>query len=153
MSDANHLANYEKRIRRLAPEVAINSLTLNREGLMNDVIIVNNEFVFRFAKHEYACKHLKDEARILRLLRNYLTLEIPSPIYETADVLGYRLIPGETLRRDLLMRLPEDDQQATADQLAQFFKELHNVPVEQADFEIPLADALMKYEGWLNAYQ
>jgi aminoglycoside 2''-phosphotransferase len=153
MSDANELATYEERIRLLAPEVAITSLTLNREGLMNDVLIVNNEFVFRFAKHEYACKHLKDEARILRLLRNYLTLEIPSPTYETEDVIAYRLIPGETLRRDLLMRLLEDDQQAIADQLAQFFRELHNVPVAQADFEIPLADALMKFEGWLNAYQ
>jgi aminoglycoside 2''-phosphotransferase len=138
MSDANELATYEERIRQIAPKVAINSLRLNREGLMNDVVIVNDELVFRFAKHEYAFKHLKDEARILRLLRNHLTLEIPSPIYETEDVIGYRLIPGEALRRDLLMKLPEDDRQAIADQLAQFFKELHNVPVDQADFKIPL---------------
>src|SRR5262249_31802597 len=62
--------------------------------------------------------------------------------------------PGETLRRDRLIRLAEDDQQAIADQLAQFFKELHGVPVnEVSDFEVPMADALMKYEGWVNVYQ
>lgn len=150
----NELEAYESRIRKLAPELRIESLSLNREGLMNDIVIVNGEIVFRFPKHEYSFKHLKTEAKLLRWLRNYISLEIPQPLYESADALAYRLIPGVTLRRDLLMRLPEDDQQALADQLAQFFKELHTVPVgEISDFEIPMADALMKYEGWVNAYR
>jgi aminoglycoside 2''-phosphotransferase len=145
---------YVQRIRQLAPELSINSITTNREGLLNDVVIVNGELVFRFPKHEYAFKHLKREAEILRLLQNYITLDIPSPLYESDDCLAYRLIPGETLRRDRLMRLTEGDQQAIADQLAQFLKELHELPIDEiADFEIPLADALMKYEGWVNAYR
>jgi aminoglycoside 2''-phosphotransferase len=149
----NELASYEKRIRELAPEVPINSVSLNREGLLNDVVIVNNELVFRFPKTEYGFKHLKDEAQILRMLQSYLTLEIPSPLYESDDCLAYRMISGETLRRDILMKLPEGDQQAVADQLAQFMKELHGVPINQSrDFEIPIADALMKYESWVNVY-
>jgi aminoglycoside 2''-phosphotransferase len=149
----DELSTYEERIRQLAPEIAVKSVSLNREGLLNDVVIVNDELIFRFPKHEYGFRHLKDEARILRLLQNYITLEIPSPLYETANCLAYRMIPGETLRRDILMRLPDTDQQAIADQLAQFLKELHSVPVkEAADFEVPMADALMKYEGWVNVY-
>lgn len=150
----DELPTYEERVRRLAPEVTVSSIAVNRDGLLNDVVIVNNELVFRFPKHEYGFKHLKDEASILRLLRDYVALDIPSPLYETDDCLAYRLIPGETLRRDLLMRLPEGDRQAVADQLAQFLKELHGVPVgEVTDFEIPMADALMKYEGWVKAYE
>jgi aminoglycoside 2''-phosphotransferase len=150
----NELSNYEKRIRQLAPEVAVTSITLNREGLLNDVVIVNGELIFRFPKHEYGFKHLKDEARILRLLQNYITLEIPSPLYETDDCLAYRMVAGETLRRDILMKLPDSDQQTIADQLAQFLKELHGVPInEVADFEMPIADALMNYEGWVSAYE
>lgn len=150
----NELAAYEKRIREMAPEVAINTIGLNREGLLNDVVIINDEIVFRFPKHEYGLKHLTDEAKILQLLRRYITLETPAPLYESADCLAYRLIQGETLRRDMLLRLPEDDQQAIANQLAHFFKELHGIPVNEiSDFAIPMADALMKYEGWLNAYQ
>lgn len=150
----NELPTYEERIRRLAPDLSVSSLNINRDGLVNDVVIVNGEFIFRFPKHEYALKHLKDEARILRLLQNYITLDIPSPLYESDDCLAYRMIPGETLRRDMLLRLPEDDQQALADQLAQFLKELHGLPVEQVtDFEMPSADALMKYEGWVKAYE
>lgn len=154
MASVNELSTYEDRIRQLAPEVSISCVSINREGLLNDVVIINGELVFRFPKHEYGFRHLKDEVRILRLLRNYITLETPSPLYEADDCLGYRMIPGETLRRDMLMRLTEDDQQAIADQLAQFLKELHGVPINQiADFEVPLADALMKYEGWVDAYE
>src|SRR5918911_1315672 len=153
MSGMNELETYKSRIRKLAPEITIKSMSLNREGLMNDIVIINDEVVFRFPKHEYSFKHLKNEAKLLRLLRNYISLEIPLPLYESHDALAYRLIPGETLRRDMLMRLPEDDQQIIADQLAQFFKELHGIPISGiSDFEIPVADALMKYEGWVNAY-
>jgi aminoglycoside 2''-phosphotransferase len=154
MDSMNELSTYEERVRQLAPEIAVNSVSLNREGLLNDVVIINGELVFRFPKHEYGFQHLKDEARILRLLQNHITLEVPLPLYETADCLAYRMISGETLRRDMLMKLPEDDQQAIADQLAQFLKEMHGLPISEiADFEVPMADALMKYEGWLGAYE
>jgi aminoglycoside 2''-phosphotransferase len=122
--------------------VAIKSISLNCEGLVNDVVIVNRELIFRFPKVEHGFKHLKNEARILRFLTNYITLEIPSLLYESSDVLGYRMIPEEALRRDLVLRLSEDDQQAVADQLAQFLKELHGVPIDElASFEMPIDDA------------
>lgn len=149
----NELQKYERRIREIAPEVAVGSMQLNQDGLLNAVVIVNDELVFRFVKHERNYKYLKDEARLLRLLKDYITLPVPSPFYEGEDCMAYRMIPGETLRRDVLMRLAEGEQQAIADQLAQFFRELHGLPVSEiTDFEIPMADALMKYEGWVNAY-
>jgi len=113
MSGMNELEAYESRIREVAPEIQIENMSLNREGLMNDIVIVNGEIVFRFPKHEYSFKHLDREAKLLRLLRNYISLEIPLPLYESVDVLAYRLIPGETLRRDVLMRLPEAEQSRT----------------------------------------
>ncbi len=150
----NELEPYEKRICEICPELAIESVSLNRAGLLNDVAIVNDEFVFRFVKRDFGYKDPQEEANLLRFLRKYITLPIPEPFYASHDALAYRLICGETLRRDILMRLAEDDQQAVADQLAQFLKELHNVPVsEVSDFEIPKADALMEYEGWVNAYK
>ena len=150
----NELEPYEKRIRDICPELAIESINLNSSGLLNDVVIVNDELVFRFVKRDFGYKDPQEEAHLLRLLRKYITLPIPEPFYESSEALAYRLIPGVTLRRDILMKLSEDDQQAVADQLAQFFKELHGVPVsEVSDFEIPKADALMKYEGWVNAYK
>lgn len=147
----NELSTYEARIRQLAPDVSISSIRINREGLLNDVVVVNGELVFRFPKHEYSSKHLRDEIKILRLLKNHLTLEIPFPLYETEECLTYRFIPGQPLRRDVLFRLPEDDLQAIAEQLAQFLKEFHGVPISEVT-DLPRADSLMKYDGWVNAY-
>ncbi len=65
MNRPNELATYEKRIREIAPEIVITSISLNSEGLLNDAVIVNEELVFRFPKHECGFKHLKEEARIL----------------------------------------------------------------------------------------
>lgn len=145
---------YEDRIRELFPELNIESITINREGLLNDAVVVNHELVFRFAKTSFGFKDPLAEAKVLHFLRKYITIRIPEPFYESEGLLAYGFIPGETLRRDLLMKLPEPDQQAIADQLAQFFKELHGIPLTDASqHEIPMADALMKYEGWVNVFR
>ena len=150
----NQLASYEKRIRELFPELKIESISVNQEGLLNDVVIVNGERVFRFAKTGFGFKDPLAEANVLHFLRNHITLPIPEPLYESRELLAYRLIPGETLRRDMLLKLSESDQQAVADQLAQFLRELHGIPVSEAlEHQIPIADALMKYEGWVNVYR
>lgn len=150
----NQLAAYEKRIRELFPELAIDSVRLNSEGLLNDIVIVNDELVFRFVKIGFGFTDPLVEARVLRFLRKYITLEIPEPFYESQELLAYRLIPGQTLRRDQLMRLSDADQQVVADQLAEFFKQLHSIPLsDAAAHKIPMADALMKYERWVNVFE
>ena len=150
----NQLAPYENRIRELFPELTISSISINDEGLLNDVVVVNGELVFRFAKSGFGFKDPLEEAKVLHFLRNYITLPIPEPFYESHELLAYRLIPGQTLRRDLLIKLPESDQQAVADQLAQFFKQLHGISLSDVSaHEIPMADALMKYEGWVNVFR
>ncbi|HLM00379.1 MAG TPA: phosphotransferase, partial [Pyrinomonadaceae bacterium] len=146
----NKLEKYCEIIAEIAPEIRPGSLELNEDGLLNDVVIVNGEYVFRFAKRDFYFKNLRDEANLLNYLQAFLTLEIPRPFYATEEVMAYRLIPGETLRRDILLRLSDSDQQGVADQLALFFKELHDIPLNG---EIPAADMLMKYENWLAAYE
>lgn len=148
------LESYEKRIREICPELALENVSLNSEGLLNDVVIVNDELVFRFVKRDFGYKDPQEEAKLLRFLKKHITLPIPMPFYQSPDAMAYRLIRGETLRRDVLMRLSEDDRQAVADQLARFFKELHNVPVNEiSDFELLKAPLQMNYDGWVNGYE
>lgn len=99
----SQLQAYRKRILEFCPELKIESIRLNREGLLNDVIIVNAELVFRFVKPGFGFTDLLEEAKILHFLENYITLKIPVPFHESHEVLGYRLISGETLRRDQLI--------------------------------------------------
>ncbi|HEV7645280.1 MAG TPA: phosphotransferase [Pyrinomonadaceae bacterium] len=142
---------YKTRIGEILPQV-IKDVEFNDAGLMNDIVFVNGEFVFRFPKHEHALKHLRNEAKLLEFLQGKITLQIPEPFFVSDDAMAYRLISGETLRRDRLLKLGESEQQKIADQMAQFFKELHGVDAAGADFEIPPADALVEYEGWVGAY-
>jgi aminoglycoside 2''-phosphotransferase len=147
------LDSYEKQIREICPRLAIQTVRLNDSGLLNDIVIVDDELVFRFVKRSFGYKDPREEGSLLNFLSRYITLPIPKPLHQSPDVLVYRFIPGITLRRDVLFRLAENDQQAIADQLAQFFKELHSVPTDEIlDFELPRADALMKYDGWVNTY-
>ncbi|HEV2853524.1 MAG TPA: hypothetical protein VHC97_12040 [Thermoanaerobaculia bacterium] len=75
----NDLTSYEERIHEIVPELEISTLSLNREGLLNDVVIVNDEIVFRFAKRDFGFKDPREEAAVLRLLRSHVTLQTPEP--------------------------------------------------------------------------
>lgn len=148
------LKSYEKRIREISPELVLANVQLNSTGRLNDVVIVNNEFVFRFVKRDFGYKNPQEEASLLSLLKKHISLPIPEPFYQSPDALAYRLIHGSALRRDVLMRLPEAEQQKIADQLAEFFKELHTAPVSEiSDFALPKAPAQMNEDGWAKAYE
>jgi len=150
MTDVNSFVN---RIRWIAPELQITSTRMNNEGLSNDVILVNEQFVFRFPKNERGRQQLAKEAEILRLLRRYITLQTPEPLYQHPDLLGYRLIPGEPLRRDVLMKLETYERQKIADQLAEFLLQMHAIPFAQVAPESAKADCLMDYENWKSHYE
>ena len=59
--------DYESRIRDIRPELLIKSVSLNKDGLLNDVVIVNDELVFRFAKREFGYKDPQEEANLLHV--------------------------------------------------------------------------------------
>lgn len=147
------MESYRRKIAEILPGVAIETFELNTDGLMNDVVIVNHEFVFRFPKIEHVFYQLENECRILAFLKGKITLPIPKPFFSGPDAMAYPMIRGETLRRDMLLKLPEADQQGIADQLAQFFAELHGVDLTTAGFEVPRADSPVKYEWWSGIYE
>jgi aminoglycoside 2''-phosphotransferase len=88
----NKLESYEKRIREICPELMLENVSLNRAGLLNDVVIVNDEIVFRFVKRDFGYKDPQEEANLLSFLKKYITLPIPTPFYQSPDALAYRLI-------------------------------------------------------------
>lgn len=44
------IAEYVPRIRAIQPDLIIEHIAYNGEGLVNDVLVVNGEFVYRFAR-------------------------------------------------------------------------------------------------------
>lgn len=157
-SDTNRVQAYTACIRRAYPDLAIGTAYLNREGQYNDVLVVDEALILRFAKVPAALGTLRRETAILTSIREHITLDIPDPIYRnlgTAAIgeafVGYPMIPGVPLWRDLFRTIDDPHVLDTiACQLATFLRELHAIPVrELIPIDLPLEDGL---EGWAELY-
>jgi aminoglycoside 2''-phosphotransferase len=145
VTDSDAAARYGPRIRAIAPKVQIESLAVNLEGLANEVVVVNGEWAFRFAREgEWARRALRAEIAVLDRLRSRLPLSVPEPFYASKDALAYRRLPGETLSRDLVYSLEADTRGTIAAQLGEFLRGLHGVPLDG----LPDSSAPVRYDDW-----
>jgi len=139
---------YAQCLKQRYPDLPIENISLNQEGQYNDVIVVNDALIFRFARYPVAIETLQRETVLLANIQNYLSLAIPQPIYQNLATqtvgeafIGYPLIPGRTLQYEDFQAI---DRPATVDrlavQLATFLRELHAIPLGVIPLELPLAD-------------
>lgn len=154
----NRVLDYKAQLYKSCPELPIESVVFNDDGQYNDVLIVNDSLVFRFATVPDAVDTLHQEIAILNAIPAYLTLSIPNPIYANAQSItlgetfvGYRLIPGRPLWHDTFAEIGDPlILDRLAKQLAHFLSELHNVPTEViAPLDLPLEDTK---ENWTTMY-
>ncbi len=143
---------YLQRIRALAPGLDLDQVTVNNEGLVNDVVIVNHEWVFRFPKADWAKAALKQETAILDVVRRYV--DMPAPHFDYRDdTVMYRLLPGEPLHRNDILSLDETAKDAIADQLATFLRQLHAIPLDELQQrDIQPAESQRGYDDWMRLY-
>jgi aminoglycoside 2''-phosphotransferase len=141
------------------PELGIETAVLNQDGQYNNVLIVNDALVFRFAKVPAAIATLQQEIAIQTRIADHLTLAIPYPIYshtETTIVgeafVGYRMIPGQPLWRDAFQTVTDADARSRmAAQLARFLYELHHIPIGGlTPLDLPVGDT---GQEWTELYQ
>jgi aminoglycoside 2''-phosphotransferase len=153
------LQAYTQSIHRAYPNLAIDTACLNREGQYNDVLVVNEALIFRFAKYPAALQTLRREVAILRSIREHITLRIPEPIYHTLETpsigkafVGYPMIPGKPLWRELFQTIDDPAVlERIACQLATFLRELHAIPVDEViPIDLPLDDGL---DTWTDMYR
>lgn len=150
----NKVDIYEQRIRNIFPELSIENISLNDEGLNHNVVKVNNELIFRFTKHEDAGEKLNQEVKILNLIKDFITLKIPTIFSQQPGFIGYFMICGVPLRKEILRELDQKTLQLVAEQLATFLKELHSVPRDKIqESDIPSSKIPSKHEHWVDLYQ
>jgi aminoglycoside 2''-phosphotransferase len=89
------------RIKEIYPDLKIKKSERNNFGQNNDVLIINDLFVFRFPKYNEGIENLAREILLLNMLENKITVPIPSPLYTSLDVklvgmafAGYRSLEG-----------------------------------------------------------
>ncbi len=153
LAEPAHVARLLERVRCAYPDLCLDSVK-HLHGQFNDALIVHDDLVFRFPRSARAATMLRGETAVLRAIRPFVTLPIPEPEFGDLAVeepfAGYRLIPGEALRRQALTGISDERVlQRIADQLAAFLRELHAVPVDRLGPEIPRRDG---YQRWVELY-
>ncbi|KZD35509.1 MULTISPECIES: phosphotransferase family protein [Bacillus cereus group] len=128
---------YVAYLQRLYPELQINSVYINEIGQNNDVLIVNDNIVFRFPKYEKGIQKLRIETQLLEKIRPFITLQIPNPSYQGFQdevpgkvFAGYEMIEGDPFWKNIFTEINDENQlQTLACILARFLKELHEIPL------------------------
>lgn len=151
----NKVDKYIHIIRTKCPDLIIDKIDYNEEGQNNDVVIINDDLIFRFPKYEKGIEALKIETGLLLILKERISLTIPVPQFYFLDTnecsnafSAYKLIKGSPLRRNIFNNI--QDKLKVANQLAIFLKELHNVPLSKInDAGISVMDG---FEEWLHLY-
>ncbi len=157
-TERESILRYTRCIQRIYPDLQIESATLNREGQSNDVLIVNQVLIFRFAKYPAALRTLRRETAILTGIQGQITLATPNPLYQNLETdtigkafVGYPMIAGKPLWRDLFRTIDSPDVLETiARQLATFLQDLHAISVEEViPTDLRMVD---RAENWLDMY-
>src|SRR5215204_245702 len=145
-------AHLEK-IKEVFPALEISSIRANTDGLINDVLIVNEDLVFRFPRNsDWGKKLFANEIKIIELARKYVEIPLPVFEYKSDDLAVYRFIKGEALRREDILKLTKIEQGKIACDLALFLKQFHEIPPFELE-QIAPSDVNRSREVWLKLFE
>ena len=147
-------ARFEK-IREIFPALEISSVRADSEGLVNDVLIVNEDLVFRFPRNpDWGVKLFANELKVIELARRYVEIPLPVFEYKSDDLAVYRYIKGAALRREDILKLTAGEQGRIARELAEFLKQFHEIPMSEIERnEIAPSDVNRSRETWLKLFE
>jgi len=135
------------------PKLKIKRIELIDEGLFNEVVVVNNEYVFRFARSEEGVETLDREKRILDLIQPTVGFNIPVPDYCHKDCMVYRFIDGEPLMLEKIRSWDQNTRSRMAEGLGRFLFNLHGTDLARAGETVPPTLAPVTRERWLKIYE
>lgn len=147
-------------ISRTCSEWSIDSLTYLGEGDFCSSYVVNNDWVFRFAKHDEARESLKREHCLLPKLTSHISLPIPSPKIasignnEQLSFIAYPILPGPPLSQERYLSLNQFDRTACAGQIGHFLNQLHSTDLALVkNCGLKVKDYSLQYSNLLERAQ
>jgi aminoglycoside 2''-phosphotransferase len=136
-----------RRVQALYPYLGTETVRLIDEGAFNELLVVDETYIFRFPRTADGVQRLRSELVVLRALQGHLSLPIPAPLFVSPNMhevgpafIGYEMIPGEPLRQHLAALTKKREIRHLADQLAAFLRELHAFPIQEVRSDLPVHD-------------
>ena len=150
-------SQYRKSVEAACPELTVHSAALDSSGQNNDLLLVNDELLFRFPKYAQGVAALRREHAILHAVRAQLPLATPHFIYHNMDnaqagraFAAYRKLPGAPLWTETFAQIDDDGTiDSLATDLATFLQALHAIPPHSIDHPLPLSDTPA---GWHDLF-
>jgi aminoglycoside 2''-phosphotransferase len=131
------------RIREVYPTIEIDKAERNRFGQNNDVIIINDCFVFRFPKYIEGINNLKNEVILLNSISKAITTPIPVPVFLSLNeqqagkaFAGYKILSGNPMWKNELRAVNQNGLGTVAYQLVSFLKQMHTFPLDTLHSDI-----------------
>lgn len=145
---------YLQAIQAVYPDFHIESVRSHDEGQFNHILIISENTVFRFPRYQIGLDTLKAELAVLDSIQGQTSLPVPNPIYRSdrQDILGetfmgYAMLSGQALWRPVFNAIKDEEiLQTIADQIADFLRELHNIPTNMLSDTFPRYDAQKEWE-------
>ena len=123
---------YLRRIQRDLPASASEHLDFITDGMVNDVVIVDRTWVYRFAKHDWSKPLMHHEARVLDLVRAHVDAPVPRLELLGDDCCRYPFLAGTPLTRRALLSWSEADRDRVLRSVVRFVAQMHGIPAEEA---------------------
>lgn len=132
------LEGVSRQVKRSVPGLQVQTLRLEGEGDFCRAYTVNNAWIFRFSWNQEGSHALEREIALLPELARSVSLRVPEITYsghipETGlAFVGYPRIPGVELTVERLLSLQAAEQEACAQELARFLREMHSFDLSKA---------------------
>jgi aminoglycoside 2''-phosphotransferase len=129
--EATLIQNLTAKLRRAFPELSFQQTRLETYGDDNLVLVLDEEWIFRFPRTDARKPLFQRELRVLEALRPHSPLPLPRYEFVAPDHSfgGYRMIKGVELTPSRFLRLPESARDKIIAQLADFLSVCHRVPL------------------------
>ncbi|MEM7333813.1 MAG: aminoglycoside phosphotransferase family protein [Chloroflexota bacterium] len=133
---------------------------LNAGGQYNEIVVVNDDLIFRFPRFEEGVVTLQTELAILSKIHAQLAVPAPNPIYVNLELknpaqsfMGYQMLPGRPFTRPQLAQLPQSATQQLGQQLGRILKALHAIPTDIFDVELPAQDGIEEWKALFSEFK
>lgn len=127
----NKAISYQQKIESYFPQMRIKSIKPTFDhGLHNDLMLVNNEILVRFAKVDYAKDLLENEIKCINLIREKTNIPVPKMERLEYGVVYYPYINGEQLFRHQLFKYDKIKQIDLIEQIGYYMNQMHTIPLD-----------------------
>ena len=154
---ASDLATAKRAILKKYPEFADSCFEPDDSGWTNYAVKADGKYLFRFPRNDEAYRAINKEYAILKILNDKLpgNIRVPEYIYSSLEpdypYVGYRLIEGRFLTKDVFIGLAKEEKCRTLDCMTEFLNILHSV--DYTVLNLTVAEPKEKYKNFYYKIQ